>query len=267
MFAQVWLAFTFAGISLFHLVFIPAAIFKKNDFADILWGPVFPLSATAALCWKSHLTGANPFDARSLLVFLLVSMWAIRLAYHVGKRNLQVPLREDPRYNGWRKNWGEHQILWSYLKVYLLQSVIMLLIGAPIVWVIAYSSEGMDVYAYAGLALWLLGFLFEAVGDQQLKNFMRQPANRGKLMTTGLWSWTRHPNYFGEATQWWGLFLFALPLPFGWITVISPLMITFLLLKVSGVPLLEEIMEKRAGWDEYKKRVSIFLPLPPRRIG
>jgi steroid 5-alpha reductase family enzyme len=263
MLTQIWIAAAITALALFHLVFIPAAILKKNDFADILWGPVFPLTALAALWQRQFLTGNDFFDPPSALLFCLLLVWAVRLAYHVGKRNLAPPLKEDPRYHSWRKNWGNQQALWSYLKVYLLQSLIMLLIASPIIWVIAFPAESLNKFALAGLLIWLVGFHFELVADRQLKTFGLNPQNKGKLLTTGLWGWSRHPNYFGEAAMWWGIFLFALPLPFGWITVISPVMITFLLLKVSGVPMLEVIMEKKPGWAEYKARVPVFFPRPP----
>lgn len=261
MFIQIWLAAAITALVLFHLVFIPAAIYRKNDFADILWGPVFPLTALGALWWRHGFTGRF-MDPRSALLFGLIMIWAFRLFNHVGERNLAKPLREDPRYASWRKNWGNHQVLWSYLKVYLLQSVIMLMVASPIIWVIAYPSESLGYFALAGLLVWLVGFFFEAVADHQLKKFARDPRNKGQLLTTGLWAWSRHPNYFGEALIWWGIYLFALPLPYGWVTGISPVIITFLLLKVSGVPMLEVIMEKKPGWEEYKKRTPVFIPWP-----
>jgi steroid 5-alpha reductase family enzyme len=112
--------------------------------------------------------------------------------------------------------------------------------------------------------VWLIGFYFESVGDAQLALFIQNPTNKGKLMQTGLWAYSRHPNYFGEVTQWWGIWLIALTTPWGIVTVVGPLMITFLILFVSGVPLLEKKMETHQDFAAYKKRVSVFLPLPPR---
>ena len=114
--------------------------------------------------------------------------------------------------------------------------------------------------------VWLIGFFFEVVGDYQLKTFLANPKNKGKLMTPGLWRYTRHPNYFGEATMWWGIAIIALATPYGWVAIITPVLITYLLLFVSGVPMTEKSFAGKPGWDRYKRQTSIFLPLPPKEV-
>jgi steroid 5-alpha reductase family enzyme len=114
------------------------------------------------------------------------------------------------------------------------------------------------------VCVWVIGFFFESVGDAQLSRFIKDPANKGKLMQSGLWKYTRHPNYFGEVTQWWGLWIIALSVSYGWLGIIGPLTITTLILKVSGIPLLEKSMEGNPEFQEYKKRTSVFFPLPPK---
>jgi steroid 5-alpha reductase family enzyme len=128
------------------------------------------------------------------------------------------------------------------------------------------STSSLGLLDLLGIGIWLLGFYFEVVGDAQLAKFIKNPSNKGKLMQSGLWAYTRHPNYFGEVTLWWGIWLISLSVPNGWIGLIGPLTITILILKVSGIPMLEEKMAKNPEFAEYKRRVSMFLPLPPRNI-
>ncbi|MGZ3723484.1 MAG: DUF1295 domain-containing protein [Bdellovibrionales bacterium] len=189
--------------------------------------------------------------------------WGLRLFAHLGLRNLSHD-REDARYAKWRKEWGDTWIWRSYLQVFLLQGTILLIIDLPVLWIVASFPREIDSLLIAGTLLWLAGFVFESLGDYQLKKFSQNPEHKGKLIQSGLWAYSRHPNYFGEVVQWWGIFLIALSVPGGWMTVISPLTITFLILKVSGVPMLEEQMKSRPGFAEYQRCVSKFFPRPPR---
>ncbi len=142
--------------------------------------------------------------------------------------------------------------------------VFTFLISLPVIFINTYSLEGFEWLALIGVLIWGLGFYFESVGDAQLAKFIKDPANKGKLMQSGLWRYTRHPNYFGEVTQWWGIFMVALLVPSGWLSIIGPITITYLILKVSGIPMLEKKMEQNPEFAEYKKRTSAFIPLPPR---
>lgn len=233
-------------------VFLIALLLKDNSIVDIAWGLGFILVALTTL-----FLGPG-FEAHHVLITGLVVVWGLRLASHIFLRNRGRG--EDFRYAKWRRDWGRWVVPRSFLQIFMLQGVFMLIIASPIVLVNRSSEEGLIVLDGLGVFLWLTGFLFEAVGDQQLKRFKQKPESKGKIMTSGLWRYTRHPNYFGEAALWWGIFLIALSVRGGWAAVVSPLTISFLLLKVSGVRMLEK---KYAGNEEfgvYARRTSAFFP-------
>jgi steroid 5-alpha reductase family enzyme len=228
----------------------------RNDIADVAWGLGFIVAAAASLA-----TGAA-CSWRGILLFGLVLMWGLRLALHIHARN--AGRGEDPRYRQWREAWGRWFVLRSFLQVFMLQGVLLVIVSLPVIHANVSPSGPFAALDVLGLLLWLAGFLFEAVGDGQLLAHMRNPKNKGQLMTAGLWRYTRHPNYFGEVTLWWGLWLIACGAQDGWRTVIGPLTLTFLILKVSGIPMLERRYAGRADYEAYKRRTSAFLPLPPR---
>lgn len=248
---------------LMHLTFLAALIWRRNDLADIVWGPGFMVAATGALTAQYYQAQDLRLGAREIILLICVSLWSLRLFFYLGVRNLKKP--EDSRYSNWRQQWGKTWVWRSYLQVFVLQGVIMLIIASPIIFAISQAPQEIDWMVYLGTAVWVGGFFFEVVGDAQLKTFKSHPANKGKIMDQGLWSWSRHPNYFGEVTQWWGIFLMVAFLEGGWMTILSPLAITFLILKVSGVPMLEELMKNRVGYEEYVRKTSRFIPLPPKR--
>lgn len=236
------------------LWFVISLVKKRNDVADTAWGLGFVLMA-----WTAFLLSGG-YTMRSVLVGVLVSVWGVRLAWHIHRRNKGKA--EDYRYLAWRNEWGRWFYLRSYLQVYLLQGIFLFLIVLPVLHINQANGPVLGVFDLLGVAVWLLGFYFESVGDAQLARFIKDPANKGKLMQNGLWAYTRHPNYFGEVTQWWGIWLLALSVFSGAFTVIGPLTITFLILKVSGVPLLEKKMQEHPDFAEYKRRTSMFVPLP-----
>lgn len=240
-----------------NLWFVVSLIKKRNDVADIAWGLGFVL-----LAWASCLL-AMELDAQSIIAITLVSVWGIRLAWHIHKRNRGK--EEDYRYKLWREEWGKWFYLRSYLQVYILQGILLYIIVLPVLVINNNADGAFTILDVLGICIWLIGFFFEVVGDWQLSRFIQNPTNKGKLMTSGLWQYTRHPNYFGEVTQWWGIWLVALSDPLSWISIIGPLTITFLILKVSGIPMLEKKMEKNPSFIEYKNTVSRFFPLPPRK--
>jgi steroid 5-alpha reductase family enzyme len=229
---------------------------KRNDVADVGWGLGFILIA-AISAWFGE--GA----ASGLLGTALVTLWGTRLALHIYLRNKDK--REDFRYKNWRDSWGKYFYVRSYFQIYILQGVLMFLISLSVVLSNLFYSEYSPVFLFVGLAFWLLGFFFEAVGDYQLGRFIADPANKGKIMKSGLWSITRHPNYFGEVTMWWGIFILCMPNVLWGVMLISPLIITFLILRVSGIPMLEKKYEGNPEFAEYKKRVSPFIPWFPRK--
>jgi steroid 5-alpha reductase family enzyme len=236
--------------------FIAAQVRGRNDIADVAWGLGFILVAAVSLF------AGNVHSPRGILASGLVLIWGLRLALHIHSRNRGRG--EDPRYRQWREEWGKWFVLRSFLQVFMLQGILLLLVAVPIVFANTAPTGPLGWLDLLGLLVWLYGFGFEAIGDLQLLKFIRNPANKGKLMTSGLWRYTRHPNYFGEVTLWWGIWLMTLNLPGGWLTVIGPLTITFLILKISGIPMLEKPYEDRADFQEYKLRTSAFFPLPPK---
>jgi steroid 5-alpha reductase family enzyme len=213
---------------------------KRNDIADIAWGLGFILVAGFSLIF-------NP-NIKLMISLILISFWGIRLATHIYKRNKNK--KEDYRYEQWKNN--------AYFKVFVTQGFFMWLICWPILG----SKENIEWFNLIGIAVWVVGYYFEVVADRQLKEFIGQAKNKGKIMQEGLWAYSRHPNYFGEVTMWWGIWLLNLNL--NWWTIVGPLTITFLILKVSGVPLLEKKYEGNKEFENYKKRVSVFIPWWPK---
>jgi steroid 5-alpha reductase family enzyme len=230
--------------------------FKRNDIADVAWGLGFVLMAVYLLITLSP----GPI---TLLVFALVALWAFRLAWHIFRRLKGKP--EDFRYRQWRESWGKHVYWRSYLQVYLLQAFLALVIATPLV-VAALATPGHIGWLHLpGLLIWLAGFGLQVVADRQLAHFILTRSDRSVILQTGLWRYSRHPNYFGEILMWWGLFILVLPLPLGWVAIISPLTITWLLVFVSGVPLLEERYKGNAGYEVYRQRTSALIPWFPKK--
>lgn len=252
-----------ASLLFFTLIFFIARKQDRYDVIDSAWGIGF--ISIALVGYLSQATVAL-FSVQSL-VLLLVIIWGMRLSLHIYSRWAHAG-KEDRRYAALRQEYGESVIGLEanmYSRVYLVQAILAWVISLPVIAVTVADVITLSWYAWVGLGVWLVGFYFEVVGDAQLRAFTGNPNNKGMLMTRGLWRYTRHPNYFGEATQWWGVFIIALIVPFGWITVIGPITLTVLLLFISGVPLTEKHFHNRLGWKAYKRRTSRFIPLPPRR--
>jgi steroid 5-alpha reductase family enzyme len=239
------------------LWFFIAQARKRNDVADIAWGTGFIVTAITASILSDSIT------PRGILVTVLITVWGTRLAAHIHMRNRGKP--EDRRYRKWKEDWGRHAVIRAFLQVFLFQGLLIIIISLPVTFIIMSGHHPFGVLDVLGISIWLVGFVFEAVGDYQLVKYKRDPAHKGKIMTQGLWTYTRHPNYFGEVALWWGVYLVALSVPQGWTTIIGPLIITFLILKVSGIPLLEEKYKDNKEFQLYKRRTSAFFPLPPRK--
>lgn len=240
----------------FFAFFILGTAIKNNSIVDQAWGIGFVLIAVYSML---RLGNYGPI---SLLITLLVALWGLRLFYHIMKRNFGKP--EDFRYAQWRKDWGKTVVIRSFFQVYMLQGVLMMLIAFPVVLTHEQANQSITAWTLIGVAIWLIGYFFEVVGDAQLRAFKQNSDNKGKLMTTGLWAYTRHPNYFGEAVMWWGIFIIALSAGASLISIISPIAITYLLVFVSGVPLLEKAMVGRPGFEEYANRTNKFIPWLPK---
>ena len=240
------------------LVFLLALKLRDNSIVDIAYGLGFVfIGSSTSIAYGSG-------EARQLLMLALISAWGLRLAGHIAKRK-QNEEGEDPRYRQWRESWGKTFIWRSFLQIYLLQGTVIYMVALPLLLVINDAGGPLGWLDMLGVMIWLFGLAFEAIGDWQLLQFKRIAENRGRIMRDGLWRLTRHPNYFGEAILWWGIFLIALGAPLGWLAIISPLLINFLLLKVSGIPMLEERYAGNEEFERYKQRTNAFFPWFPKQ--
>lgn len=234
-------------------------IYKNVSLVDSLWGLGFVLIA-----WITFGL-AEGYIGRQILVVVLTTVWGLRLSAHLSWRNWGKG--EDPRYGGWRQASGDRFWIISLFKVFLLQALFLWIIALVIQYgQVSPTPAHLTWLDFLGLIIWMIGFIFESVSDWQLARFKADPANKGKVMDRGLWAYSRHPNYFGECLIWWGLFLAALSAPkSGW-TVISPLVITAVLLKMTGIPLMEKtIVDTRPGYRDYIRRTPAFFPWFPRK--
>lgn len=245
-------------IIIFYMTFwfIISIIKKRNDVADIAWGTGFIVACMSALVLN------RTFYFRSILATSLVFIWGIRIATHIYLRNRHK--QEDQRYLELTALWGDWFYFRSYFQIFLLQGLLLIVIASPVLFINTYVFMNYSLYDFCGLIIWLVGFIFESVSDWQLGQFLKNPANKGKILQTGLWRFSRHPNYFGEVTQWWGLYCIALAVPYGWASILGPITITCLILFVSGIPLLEKSLALNPDFKEYARKTSIFFPLPPR---
>jgi steroid 5-alpha reductase family enzyme len=237
--------------------FFIALATKRNDAVDIAWGLGFVVVSIANLI-RDH---NHSFTA--VLVAILVLIWGLRLSWHIGRRNIKKP--EDFRYKTWRTSWGKWLIPRSYFQIFILQGFLMLLVVTPVLVISTYALKGINALVIIGAILWIFGFLFESTGDRQLRKFIANPDNKGHIMEKGLWRYTRHPNYFGEITQWWSIGIIALSCRHGWIGLVGPLVISFLIIKISGVPLLEKAYKDNPDYQEYKRHTSMLIPLPVKK--
>lgn len=231
---------------------------RDASIVDIWWGPGIALGGAAA--WQ-HAGGSDP---RATLLIALAALWALRLGGYLLWRN--AGHGEDPRYQAMRRRWGSRFPLVSLASVFAFQGVLQWLVSLPLqVGAAAPGYAPLGALDVLGCALFAAGLAFETLGDAQLARFRADRANRGRVLDRGVWRYTRHPNYFGDALAHWGLFAIALATPHGWKTVLAPALMTFLLLRVSGVALLERnIGKRRPDYADYQRRTSAFLPLPPR---
>ncbi len=248
-----------AAVGFMGCVWLLSLPTRNASLADIFWGPGFVL-----LAWLSF-AQTDGYLGRKLLLALLTTAWGLRLFLHITWRNWGQG--EDRRYQAWRAKRGASFWWVSLFTVFLTQAVLLWLVSLAVqIGQLSPTPARLTGWDLLGVLVWTTGFTWEAVADWQLARFKADPANRGRVMNRGLWAYSRHPNYFGESLIWWGLFLIALPTPYGWWTVISPVVITFLLLKVSGVTLLEkDIVERRPEYREYLETTSAFLPWFPKR--
>lgn len=225
--------------------------FRRNDFADVAWGFGFFAIMTYLM------VGGRP-GSLSWILYSMVIMWAGRLSIHIMFRLLQT--MEDFRYREWKESWKGSEFLHSFSKVFLLQSLTALVVSAPLV-VTGWSPEVQFGWVHLpGALIWLAGFLIETIADGQLRRYIGLGKPQGPLLRTGLWKYSRHPNYAGEILVWWGFFLMALPLPYGWVSIVSPILMTYILYRVTGVPLLEARFAGNKDYEEYSAITPAILP-------
>ncbi len=237
--------------------FAVALIKKRNDVADIAWG----IGYIIICCYLFITYKSSPV---LLLLYILVIVWGLRLSLHIYFRNKNK--KEDFRYLAWRKEWGKSFYWRTYAQVFLLQGVLLLIILSPVIHAVIIEPQYWSVFTWIGTGCWLMGFYFQTVADWQLSVFIKHKTIPGTIMQTGLWKYSRHPNYFGEIMMWWGIFIITIPFSNSIFFIISPLTITFLLVYVSGIPLLEKKYANNPGFEEYKKRTSKLIPMPPKKI-
>jgi steroid 5-alpha reductase family enzyme len=252
------IAAAIAIVALMLTTWIVSVMIKNASIVDIVWGLGFVVVA-----WTVRLTVEGDTTRQNLIV-VLVTLWGLRLALYLAKRN--IGHGEDFRYVLMRRKHGARFPLVSLYTVFAFQGALMWVVSLPVQ--LGQADDGAPVgpLAVIGVFAWVVGFLFESVGDAQLARFKKDPANAGKVMDRGLWSLTRHPNYFGDAVQWWGIGIVAAEAGTAAIGLIGPAVMTFLLTRVSGVPMLEHSMAKRRpGYEDYVRRTSAFVPRPPRR--
>jgi steroid 5-alpha reductase family enzyme len=243
-------------------VFLVGRAIGRHRIVDAVWGAAFALVALVTY----GLSADHGDGVRRALITALTVVWGLRLAVHIGLRGRGAP--EDPRYEAMLAKAPGNRDWYAFRKVYLLQGALIWFVSLP-VQVGQYPGPVATwltvATAVVGCVLWAVGFFFETVGDWQLERFKADPSKRGTLLTTGLRRYTRHPNYFGDACVWWGLFALACLTPWGLLTVLSPVGMTWLLTSGSGKPLMEKhLKENKPGYAAYAERTSSFVPLPPR---
>ncbi|MFA5442302.1 MAG: DUF1295 domain-containing protein [Bacilli bacterium] len=252
----------------FTLTYFVAEAKKNYGYIDIVWGASFVVNAWSALLITSLVNMSWP-SIPAIVITVAVTIWGIRLSSYLFKRNWNKP--EDYRYVTMRNNLvgKKHPKFLAFLKIFMSQAGLSILVSAVILVTlngVTYTNNWLVYgFTFAGGVLWIIGFLFESIGDAQLRSFIKKPENRGKIMDQGLWAISRHPNYFGESLMWFGLGVVGLSVLYGYIGFVSYLLITTLLLFVSGVPLLEKAFKDRPGFAEYASRVSIFIPWFPKK--
>jgi len=231
--------------------YITAIMLRRNDVADIAWWLGFLLVVTESLFYSG-------ISLVGIVVTVLVAVWSVRISTHIYVRNQNKS--EDYRYKQWRDAWWKWFYIRTFFQIFILQGILLIFISFPAVIAISFSENISFLYLIFPVIVWVSGFFIELVSDYQLSVFKKNPLNKGKLMRSWLWRYSRHPNYFGEVLLWWGIWLFSYFTPYFWIALIGPLTITFLIVFVSGIPLLEKKMQKHPDFPDYKKHTSVFFP-------
>ncbi len=253
------MVYNFAAVILMMLCGWIYSLIKNNvTIADSLWGLGFILIA-----WITFFQ-SDGFIYRKIIVVTLVTLWGLRLFLHITKRNKGKG--EDPRYTEWRKEYGDNFRFVSLFKVFLVQALFLWIISLSLqLGALSDAPDNLTFFDIAGLIIWITGFMIESFADYQLSSFLRKPENKGRVMNQKLWRYSRHPNYFGESSMWWGIFVISLSVPYGFAAVISPVVITYTLLRITGVTLMEEkIFGNNPEYKKYVETTSSFIPWFPK---
>ena len=258
-FFQIWLQALLVIMILMTALWIISVIVKNVSIVDLFWGFGFVVASIF------YFLKTDGYDPRKIIILALVSVWGIRLSLYLARRN--IGKGEDFRYKDFRKRYGEKRYWWiSFFQTFLLQGFLMWLISAPLLGA-QYSGHNnpLGLLDFAGVAFWLFGFTFEAGGDFQLARFKADPANKGKVLDKGFWRFTRHPNYFGDSSVWWGYGLICLAAG-SYLPILGSVLMTALIIKVSGVALLEKSLKvQKPQYREYIEKTSAFIPWFPKK--
>lgn len=229
---------------------------NRYDIADTAWGLGF-----VAIAWLAYFITGSRGSIKTVAV-ILVTIWGLRLAFHITKRNLNKP--EDERYKAMRKNWKKFPTIQAYVSIFILQGLLLLVVSLPVIAIMA-SNASASILTWLGFTVWIGGIVFEAIADRQLRNFIaNEKSPKNSVMNKGLWKYSRHPNYFGEVTLWWGAAIVALSLG-SWQGMLGALMITYLITQVSGIPLLEKRYEHDDAYQKYAEKTSRLIPQLPKK--
>ena len=246
-------------ISLLTLLWIVSVIIKDASIVDIFWGMTFVVTNSY------YFFATTDFYTRKMILLVLVTVWGLRLSLFLASRN--IGKGEDFRYQEFRKKYGPDRYWWfSFFQVYLLQGVLSILVSITLLGT-QFNTQNSDLnwLDILGIIVWLIGFVFESGGDYQLTKFKKNPDNKGKVLNTGFWKYTRHPNYFGDSAVWWAYAIFSIAAGSYW-TIIGSILMTALIIKVSGVALLEKsLKDKKPEYMEYIKKTNSFLPWFPKK--
>jgi steroid 5-alpha reductase family enzyme len=258
-FAAALPATALAALLVLGATFLVALRVGRHAVVDVAWGLGF-----VAIALTAYVASTGDGDAgRRLLVVVMTTLWGLRLAAHIAWRSRGKG--EDPRYAELMSRAEGSPAWYALRRIYLTQAAVMWFVSLP-VQVASFQDVGLGVVAWIGVAVWMVGLFFETVGDWQLQRFRSDASKRGQVLDSGVWRYSRHPNYFGDACVWWGISLVAFSAWPGVLTVLSPVLMTWLLARGTGKPLLEkDIAERRPAYADYVRRTSGFFPLPPRQ--
>lgn len=245
-------------LAMVTLLWVVSVIMKNASIVDLFWGFGFVVTSLV------YFLNTEGFEPRKLLIMTLVAIWGLRLSIYLTWRN--AGKGEDFRYQKFRKDYGEHRYWWvSFFQVFLLQGILMWLISAPLLGAQLYPGNSLGILDYIGVTFWIIGFAFEAGGDIQLARFKGNPQNKGKVLDTGFWRYTRHPNYFGDTAVWFG-YAFICIAAGSYYPVLGSVLMAAMIIKVSGVALLEKTLtNSKPGYQEYVRKTSAFIPWFPKK--